>query len=113
MIDVTPSPTTEIRPDPAALDADKASGATVDFRADPYIAAEVTDSSARDVVVSADLVDGRLEVVRRVLSPDRNIPDTVWREIYEAEDGVIRLTRMISGRHVPAHTEPERVEFET
>ena len=68
-------------------------------------------------VVSAALVDGRIEIVRREKSHIHptmtgvEYPDLVWKEIYEAADGVIRLTRTVSGRHIPAHTTPERVEF--
>lgn len=95
------------------IEVKDSSGAVVALGA----ACTTVKSTAR--VVSVGLVDGRLEVVRLAqgntscpTNPPRPVPDTaVWKEIYEAADGVIRLTRTVSGRHIPAHTTPERVEF--
>ena len=69
-------------------------------------------------VVSVELVGEALEVVWREPShrtypvmPPRPVPDRVWKEIYVAENGVVVLGATIEGRHIPAHSEPERIEF--
>jgi hypothetical protein len=70
--------------------------------------------------VSATLVGGRLEVVRRrssgmayaVLSPwSRPCPDVVWREVYAARDGKVVLLDAVLGTHVPAQWSSAQIVF--
>lgn len=61
--------------------------------------------------------DGTLEIVRQKPSNiaygnGRRAPDTVWKEIYGAQDGKIVLINKISGRHTPAAWVPESITFD-
>ncbi len=70
-------------------------------------------------IISAQLNEhGDLEVVRRYPSnmmfacyPPRPAPDRIVKEIYKAIDGMIVLHDTIEGRHTPAHTVGEQIEF--
>jgi hypothetical protein len=60
--------------------------------------------------------DGRIEVVHRVkpniiYGNGQFPPDTVWKEVYEARDGKIHMTRKIPGQHVQARLIPEKLIF--
>lgn len=69
-------------------------------------------------VISAGLVEGQLEVVRRYPSnsmfacdPPRKAPDTIEKDVYGIVDGKIQLIEIISGQHVPAHSVAEQFTF--
>lgn len=72
-------------------------------------------SCIEDVIIT----DQQIEIVKRKFSgrvyltnPPRQVPDTIWKEIYVARDGKIVLDRIIKGKHVPAHTVYESLKFE-
>lgn len=68
-------------------------------------------------VVSASLVDGRLEIVRRYRSNMTYgngwpVPDRVVKEIYGVgTGGKIELIESIEGRHIPRRFVDETFEF--
>jgi len=70
-------------------------------------------------LVSANLEDGKLIIVRRYPSssmfacdPPRPVPDQVVKEIYAAqEDGTIALEETIEGTHTPGRNVPDIIEF--
>ena len=54
-------------------------------------------------IESVELVDGKLEVVRRIksnvmLTSNRPKPDRVWKEIFGVVNGEIRLVDSIEGK---------------
>lgn len=62
-------------------------------------------------IVSVEVVDGKLEVVRKYPSnqmllcdPPRPASDTVVKEIYGIVDGKIEIIKEIAGSHTPAET---------
>ena len=70
-------------------------------------------------VVSINLVNGVLETVNRMPSmlpfqghPPIPMPDLVWKEIYRAVDGEVRLVEVVKGRIIPATTTPEQYVFD-
>jgi hypothetical protein len=69
-------------------------------------------------IVSVELIDGKLEVVKRFPSnlayasnPLRLVPDQVVKEVYESVEGEIKLTRSIAGQVNPQKIIPESIEF--
>jgi hypothetical protein len=71
------------------------------------------------IVVSATVNGNRVEIVRRVPSnstmtcnPPRRVPDKVWKEIYEIEDGCLVQRLSEQGTHTPEHTVPETITWE-
>ena len=67
-------------------------------------------------IVSVELVGGELHVAWRQQSdmqldsyPSRPAPDNVWKDIYGAVDGEVRLVRTVRGTHIPRT--PERFVF--
>jgi hypothetical protein len=69
-------------------------------------------------IISATLVDGRLEIVKRYPSnemyacnPPQPVPDRIEKEIYSAVDGQIVLAETIPGTHIPGYSVPETFEF--
>lgn len=71
------------------------------------------------IIVSVTLTPaGRLEVVKREPSnsmyptyPPHPVPDKVWLEIYEAQDGRIKLVERVEGVHTPETLQPETIVF--
>ena len=69
------------------------------------------------IVVSTTLVNGRLEIVYRQ-GPNPlhlvagRVDDSVWKDVYVARAGAVVLDTTIAGRHIPAHTTEERIEFD-
>lgn len=67
-------------------------------------------------VVSAQLVNGLLEIVRRYPSNmsyanGERIPDSLEKEIYVCKDGMIVLDCIIKGNVVPEQRIPEKFVF--
>lgn len=70
-------------------------------------------------IVSFQLTEeGKIEVIKRVRSnsmyacnPPKPVPDRVWKEIYSAQDGVIKLEKKIEGTHNPSHVIRESLTF--
>lgn len=68
-------------------------------------------------IVSASLVGGKIEVVRRypsnvVLGNGERTPDRIVKEIYVAKgDGQIHLEKTIDGKHERARVIPEKFRF--
>lgn len=68
-------------------------------------------------VISADIVNGKFEVVRKYPShmafcSGDPVPDLVEKETYiVGVNGQIELESVIQGFHKPAHTVPEKIEF--
>lgn len=67
-------------------------------------------------ILSVKLVDGKLEVITRTPSDisytnGKPLPDFISKDIYEAEDGNIVLLESIKGKHTPAYTVAEKIEF--
>lgn len=70
----------------------------------------------RSTLVSADLVDGKVHVVRRTASGTTYCegggpPDTIAKEIYAASNGVVVLERTVKGTIVPPSHTRERIEW--
>lgn len=73
---------------------------------------------------SALLIEGRIEMVKRTHSNvvyanavigvggQRGPPDTLVKEIYEAKDGKIVLSKIIRGLVIPQTTTPESIQWE-
>lgn len=74
------------------------------------------DFFGRSILVSADLIDGKLHVVKRTPS---NItycnggspPDSITKYIYAASNGVVVLERTVEGTVVPPSVTPEKIEW--
>ena len=67
-------------------------------------------------ITSANLVDGKLEVIRRipsnmVLCNGFSVADTVFKDIYVVEDGKIVLDKTVKGVVTPEKSTPEVIEF--
>lgn len=71
------------------------------------------------VIVSVYLNDnGDLEVIKRYRSdtvlltyPPKPAPDSIVKEIYKSIDGKIVLSQTIEGKHTPAYSVSEVIEF--
>lgn len=60
-----------------------------------------------------------IEIVKRLTSgtmyasnPPQPVPDTIWKEIYGVENGKIKLIEKITGKHIPASYNHEKITFE-
>ncbi len=69
-------------------------------------------------IVSAELVNGQLHVVIKQPSnamyacyPARPVPDVVWKDVYGVVDGMVALVDVIKGKHTPACSVSEQIEF--
>ena len=67
-------------------------------------------------LVSVELIDGKIHVTRRqhsmtVYPEGGGPPDTVYKEIYCASNGVIVLERKVEGKVIPPQTTPEKIEW--
>lgn len=77
-------------------------------------------STLNEKTVSAVLINGRLEVIRREPTKFGEIysdnpppfPDQVWKDIYEVVEGKIALTKTIKGKHAPAYKVAEKISFD-
>lgn len=68
-------------------------------------------------IISADLVDNSIEIIRRYPSnmcyaSGKPIPDKVIKEIYTVVDGKIALTNEITGKLKPSYVVPDTISFE-
>jgi hypothetical protein len=71
-------------------------------------------------IESALLINGRLEIVKRTKSnlmyatfPPHPAADHVFKEIYEAVDGDVKLVQTVVGKHQPGYYQDEKIEFPT
>ncbi len=69
-------------------------------------------------IVSVDLVDGKLVVVRQYPSnmmymsiPPKPFPDEVVKQTYGVEGGSVVLLDTVTGHHEPAYTVDEKITF--
>lgn len=73
-------------------------------------------------IVSVNIINGKLEVVRRIPSNtclaiwrsdgvSVNSPDSIFKDIYGVKDGAIILERTIQANITPAQTIPESISF--
>ncbi len=69
-------------------------------------------------IISVKLVMDQLEVVLRERSnmtytcnPPRPAPDRVWKNIYRAVDGEVKLCEVVPGIHTPQTIQSEKFEF--
>ncbi len=72
----------------------------------------------RTKIESVKLVNGQLEVIRRVPSniiyacnPPIPAPDKIFKDFYGVEDGCIKLLKTIIGEVTPASLNPETITF--
>ncbi len=68
-------------------------------------------------VMSAELINGKIEIVRREQSKlayasGEPVPDNVTKETYECVEGEIKLVTTKVGKIFPAKLIPERLEFD-
>ena len=70
--------------------------------------------------MSVETVGKQLHVVWRERSnatfavyPAVPVPDNIWKDVYAAVDGAVRLVATVHGVHVPATTVPEAFECPT
>lgn len=89
---------------------------TQDSSTDTFHVGASTFHVAHDVI-SANLVNGNIEIVRRYPSNmcygnGTQAPDRIVKEIYGSVDGKVQLVQTITGKHTPGHFVKETFEFE-
>lgn len=83
------------------------------------------DSSFRiyqdaDEIVSAELIEGEIHIVKRFTSSDvyltnpvQPCPDKIEMDVYVAKGGKIVLDRTVHGEHTPGYRVPEKITIDT
>lgn len=71
---------------------------------------------SNESIIRLDLVDGKIEVIRRIKSNSvygngTPVPDGIYKDIYGVKDGELFLLETIKGKHIPTKVIHESFEF--